>query len=113
MPITLNIIDDSKTKSKKCKNYIKTVEQAVTRKNIDMYKLGETKEIELEGIGKFKVRIANTSTPWERKTEKFSQTTSGVVIEFVDVITNIGGYPTSSLYQYIQENIKIYIMHFL
>ena len=93
-----------------------------------MYNVGETKEIKLEGFtneepnsnGLYTVRIANLSTPSECNDEDFSQTACGFVVEFVDVIsqhcmnpsttehpsgTNIGGYPASSMYTYIKNDI--------
>ena len=60
------------------------------------------------------LRIANTSTPSECSTEGFSQTACGFVIEFADVITlhemndsstNIGGWPASSMYTFVNTDI--------
>ena len=66
------------------------------------------------------VRIANKSTPDECATTGFSQSACGFVIEFVDIIdkhnynsadasntngTNVGGWPASELYTYINTTI--------
>ena len=96
-----------------------TIAANVRAGNLSKYKVGDTKEITLmstdeEISGTYKVRIANTSTPAECNTQGFSQTACGFVIEFVDIIsnynmnstdTNIGGYPASSMYTYIQNDI--------
>ena len=90
--------------------------------NLSAYKVGDTKEIALTGFtnketdsnGLYTIRIANTSTPSECSTEGYSQTACGFVIEFEDIIirhkmnetnTNVGGYPASSMYAYIQNDI--------
>ena len=60
------------------------------------------------------LRIANLSTPAECSTTGFSQSACGFVIEFADVITtyvmnspatNVGGWPASSLYSYVNTDI--------
>ena len=65
-------------------------------------------------FGTHTVRIANTSTPDECATEGFSQTACGFVLEFADIITkhnmnssntNVGGWPASELYTYVQNDI--------
>ena len=90
--------------------------------NLSKYNVGDTKEISLTGFtnketdsdGKYTIRIANTSTPSECSTEGYSQTACGFVIEFKDIIikhemnktyTNVGGYPASLMYTYIQNDI--------
>ena len=79
---------------------------------------------EADSNGKYTIRIANTSTPSECSNEGFSQTACGFVIEFEDIITthnmnpsgeykgtqydngwNVDGYPASSMYTYIQNDI--------
>ena len=99
-----------------------TIVAAVKAGDFSVYNVGDTKEIALTGYtngepnsnGLYTVRIANTSTPDECSTEGFSQTACGFVIEFVDIITtnsmnstntNVGGYPASSMYTYIQNDI--------
>lgn len=76
------------------------------------YQVGDTKEIELAGLGTFNVRIANTSTPTECNTSGFSQSACGFVIEFEDIVTrrnmnssnsNIGGWPASNMRSYLNE----------
>lgn len=90
--------------------------------NLSAYKVGDTKEIALTGFTNgeegsnelYTIRIANISTPSECSASGFSQTACGFVIEFVDIITthamnssitNVGGYPASSMYTYIQNDI--------
>ena len=56
--------------------------------NTDLYKVGDTKEIDLGTYGKHTLRIANKSTPSECETANFSQSACGFVLEFADIITN-------------------------
>ncbi len=52
------------------------------------YAVGSTKEVDLgTTYGTHTLRVANTTTPDECKTEDFSQTACGFVLEFVDIIT--------------------------
>ena len=99
-----------------------TIVANVKAGNLSKYNVGDTKEISLTGFtnketdsdGKYTIRIANTSTPSECSTEGYSQTACGFVIEFKDIIikhemnktnTNVGGYPASLMYTYIQNDI--------
>jgi len=99
-----------------------TIVANVRAGNLSAYKVGDTKEIALTGFtneeaesnGLYTIRIANTSTPSECSTSGFSQTACGFVIEFEDIITthnmnstktNVGGYPASSMYTYIENDI--------
>ena len=65
-------------------------------------------------FGTHTIRVANTSTPAECSTAGFSQTACGFVLEFADIITkhvmnptntNVGGWPASELYTYVQNDI--------
>ena len=79
------------------------------------YKVGSTKEINLgTTYGTHTLRIANTSTPSECSTTGFSQTACGFVLEFADIITthkmndtitNKGGWPASSMYTFVNNDI--------
>lgn len=88
--------------------------------NRNAYELGDEKEIEIDGIS-YTVRLANkTSCPSNWPIDA-SQTTCGVVIEFVDTIidtennidghemnstnTSVGGWPASSMYTYLNTTI--------
>ena len=80
----------------------------------EKYNVGDTKEVDLGSLGKHTVRIANTSTPAECSQEGFSQTACGFVLEFADVIrshkmnstiTNVGGWPASSMRSYLSTDI--------
>ena len=109
-----------------------TIAANIRAGNLSKYKVGDTKEIALTGFtntetdsnGLYTIRIANTSTPSECNTEGFSKTACGFVIEFQDIITthnmnpsseykgiqydsgwNVDGYPASSMYAYIQNDI--------
>ena len=78
------------------------------------YNVGDTKTIELDGYGTHILRIANKSTPSKCNTAGFSQTACGFVIEFADIITNhvmndtstsVGGWPASSMYTFVNNDI--------
>ena len=49
---------------------------------------GVEREIDVGAYGKHKVRIANLSTPDECKSDNFSQSACGLVLEFSDIITD-------------------------
>ena len=78
------------------------------------YNVGDTKEVDLGSLGKHTVRVVNTSTPAECSQEGFSQTACGFVLEFADIITthvmnstmtNVGGWPASSMRSYLSTDI--------
>ena len=79
------------------------------------YAIGSTKEVNLGSTyGTHTLRIANTSTPSECSTAGFSQTACGFVLEFADIIitrnmnstqTNQGGWPASSMYTFVNNDI--------
>ena len=78
------------------------------------YKVGSTKEVNLGTYGTHTLRVANTSTPSECSTTGFSQTACGFVLEFADIITthkmndpatNTGGWPASSMYTFVNNDI--------
>ena len=93
-----------------------TVISSVKAGNSRGYKVGETKEIDLgTTYGTHTIRIANTSTPSECSTTGFSQTACGFVLEFADIIithtmndtnTNVGGWPASSMYTFLNDIYK-------
>ena len=87
--------------------------------NRNIYQIGSEKEIEIDGTS-YTVRLANTSSCPEGWTG--SKTACGVVIEFIDTIidtgnnnanghimnetdTNVGGWPASSMYSYLNTTI--------
>ena len=101
-----------------------TIISNVKAGNTDNYNLGDTKEIDLGDYGTHTVRIANTSTPSECNSEGFSQTACGFVLEFADIITthdinpegtykgeaydhgwNVDGWPASSMYTFVNNDI--------
>ena len=91
-----------------------TIVTAVKENNIGKYNVGDTKEIDMGTYGTHTLRIANTSTPSECSTAGFSQSACGFVIEFADIITthsmndgktNVGGWPASEMYAFINNDI--------
>ena len=91
-----------------------TIITAVKENNISKYNVGDTKEIDMGTYGTHTLRIANTSTPSECNSEGFSQTACGFVLEFADSITkhtmndtktNVGGWPASSMYTFVNNDI--------
>ena len=96
-----------------------TIVEAVEEGNTSKYNVGDTKDVELEGYGKHTLRIANKSTPSECSTSGFSQTACGFVLEFADIvtthtmndtITNVGGWPATSMRTFVNND--IYIMQY-
>ena len=79
------------------------------------YAVGSTKEVNLgTTYGTHTLRVANTSTPSECSETGFSQTACGFVLEFADIITthkmndtitNKGGWPASSMYTFVNNDI--------
>ena len=92
-----------------------TIVENVKSGNTSMYKVGDTKEVNLgTTYGTHTLRIANTSTPSECNNEGFSQSACGFVLEFADIITthkmndtaiNVGGWPASSMYTFVNNDI--------
>ena len=92
-----------------------TIVTNVKSGNISDYNIGDTKEVNLgTTYGIHTLRIANTSTPSECSTTGFSQTACGFVLEFADIITthkmndtntNVGGWPTTSMRTFINNDI--------
>ena len=91
-----------------------TIATAVKEGNISRYNVGDTKTIDMGTYGTHTVRIANTSTSDECSTYGFSQTACGFVLEFTDIITthnmnstttNVGGWPASSMYTFVNNDI--------
>ena len=79
------------------------------------YAIGSTKEVNLGSTyGTHTLRVANTSTPSECSGTGFSQSACGFVLEFADIITehamndtntNVGGWPASSMYTFVNNDI--------
>ena len=97
-----------------------TISNAVKNGNIDVYQVGDEKEITLSNFGTFNVRIANKSNPGQCSNINYSQSACGFVVEFVDIIDlhiynprdltytggiygkdNVGGWEYSSIREYI------------
>ncbi len=101
-----------------------TIVASVKANNKRGYKVGDTKTVDLGTYGTHTLRIANTSTPGECKTEGFSQSACGFVLEFADIITthsmnpsgtykgtqynsgwNVDGWPASEMYTFVNNDI--------
>ena len=90
-----------------------TIINAVQSGNISNYHVGDTKTVNISGLGTYKLRIANTTTPAECSTTGYSQTACGFVLEFEDIISkhamNISSattsWPTSSMRAYVNNSI--------
>ncbi|MBQ3307765.1 MAG: hypothetical protein IJG68_06225 [Bacilli bacterium] len=89
--------------------YLQTAMEAGTTREVNL-------DLDNDGIPETTghLRIANLSTPSECETAGFSQTACGFVIEFADIITkhnynsaesNVGGWPASSMYNYVNTDI--------
>ena len=72
--------------------------------------VGDTKKVKI-GDNKYTVRLSNKSTSSNCSSETYSQTACGFVIEFAEIVekramnsgnTNVGGWPGSELYMYVQ-----------
>jgi len=101
-----------------------TINKSVKDGDLSKYSIGDEKDVLLSGIGTFKVRIVNTSTPSECSDSSFSQTACGFVVEFVDAIgshymnpstesssygTGEGGWEQTSMRRYLNtDNDSIY-----
>ena len=116
--LTTDKITEGKCEETPPKNFStdswETIVEAVEEGNTSKYNVGDTKDVELEGYAKHTLRIANKSTPSECSTAGFSQTACGFVLEFADIITthkmndastNVGGWPASSMYTFVNTNI--------
>ena len=86
----------------------------VKANKISQYNVGDTKTIDMGTYGTHTLRIANTSTPSECSTSGFSQTACGFVLEFADIIaehkmndtdTNVGGWPSTSMRTFVNNDI--------
>ena len=91
-----------------------TIVSAVKRGKTENYNVGDTKTVDMGGLGTHTLRIANMSTPTECSQEGFSQTACGFVLEFVEFITthvmnstytNVGGWPASEMRTYVNSDI--------
>ena len=126
--LTTDKITEGKCEETPPKNFStddwETIIDAIGEGNTSKYNVGDTKEIDLGSYGKHTLRIANKSTPSECSNTNFSQSACGFVLEFADVITthnmnpsgtykgtqydygwNIDGWPASSMYTFVNNDI--------
>ena len=119
----LGELTEDKVKEGKCeetspKNFStddwETIIDAIREGNGSEYAVGSTKEVNLGTYGTHTLRVANTSTPSECSGTGFSQSACGFVLEFADIITdhkmndtntNVGGWPASSMYTFVNNDI--------
>ena len=98
-----------------------TIELAVEKGDTSKYNVGDTKTISMDVDGNgtnenYTLRIANKSTNSNCSNENYSQTACGFVVEFVDIvtqmqmrddtITNVGGYPATNVYTYLNKTLE-------
>ena len=92
----------------------KTIAKAVRSNNISKYNVGDTRTIDMGTYGTHTLRLSNKSTPSKCSTTGFSQSACGFVLEFADIITthvmndtntNVGGWPASSMYTFVNNDI--------
>ena len=98
-----------------------TIELAVEKGDTSKYNVGDTKTISMDVDGNgtnetYTLRLANKNSPTTPCSgSSNSQTACGFVVEFVNIIekrsmnptgTNVGGYPASELYSYINTTLE-------
>ena len=92
-----------------------TIQTAVRNNNTGVYNVGDTKEVNIDGVN-YTVRIANKTTGEHcgDNDTAYSQTACGFVVEFADIITsmgmrnsstNVGGYPETLVYDYLKNTL--------
>ena len=86
----------------------------VRNNNTNMYKIGDTKEVNLGDLGIHMVRLTNKSMPDGCGSDNYSESACGFVVEFADIITtmkmnesytNVGGYPATLVYKYLKNDL--------
>ena len=87
-----------------------TIQKAVQNNNTSAYNVGDTKSVTING-NNYMVRIANKTTAQNCGNSDYSQTACGFVVEFAEIVekramnsagTNVGGWPATELYTYLQ-----------
>lgn len=87
-----------------------TIKTNIQNGNTYQYDVGDIKTVKI-GNKDYTVRIANKSTYDWCDDEEYSQTACGFVVEFAEIVeykqmnsttTNVGGWPASDLYTYVQ-----------
>jgi len=87
-----------------------TIQKAVQNNNTSAYNVGDTKSVTING-NNYMVRIANKTTDQNCGNSDYSQTACGFVVEFAEIVekramnsagTNVGGWPATELYTYLQ-----------
>ena len=92
-----------------------TIQKAVQDNNTSLYNIGDTKEVTISGVD-YTVRLANKTTVEHcgDNDTAYSQTACGFVVEFTDIITkvkmqntntNVGGYPATLVYDYLDNTL--------
>ncbi len=95
-----------------------TIKEAVLSNNTSAYSVGDTKTIDMGSLGVHTVRVVNNSRPSECSNPGFSQSSCGLVIEFVDIVSsnrmyetnfNYGGWENSIARTYINNELFGYL----
>ena len=92
-----------------------TIKRAINEDNTNLYSVGDTKEVLIGGVS-YTVRLSNkTFDVCDTVENDFSQTACGFVFEFINTIgdnssmnstsTNVGGWPLSDLFTYLNNDI--------
>ena len=90
-----------------------TIQKAVQNNNTSVYNVGDTKTVTVNG-NNYMVRIANKSINENCSDTNYSETACGFVVEFADIITtmkmrdtstNVGGYPTTLVFDYLNNTL--------
>ena len=63
-----------------------TISKAIRSGNTSVYKVGDTRTLDLEKNGRYTIRISNISTPDECSSSNISQSACGFVVEFADIM---------------------------
>ena len=87
---------------------------SIRNNNTDRYNIGDTRTVNLGDLGTHTLRLVNKSNPSECYDSSFSNTACGFVLEFTNIIsshninsssTNVGGWASSSMRTYLNNDI--------
>ena len=90
-----------------------TIKTNVQNGNISQYNIGDTKIVSINNTN-YTVRLVNKSVNANCSNANYSETACGFVVEFADIITlmkmrdsgtNVGGYPTTLVYDYLKNTL--------
>ena len=90
-----------------------TIKTNVQNGNISQYNIGDTKIVSINNTN-YTVRLVNKSANANCSNANYSETACGFVVEFADIITkmkmtdtatNVGGYPATLVYDYLNNTL--------